>query len=186
MSMIGAHTVEPSISVIPPSSYNELPNSSGSVEDEINAVIEDMFKDNQSYACTPQKTNQHQEKKSHHPSPPPPPYTSCNHGSKFATNWVLLGSDFDRQVLDHPYLHPEGDVCLEIEKMARKEHVQPIIGWAKTSNNKKSYCEGIFICPEYGKGCFYRERPKAKHRGKYVSIYYKFLDGIPWIAMLLP
>jgi hypothetical protein len=152
MSPVGAHTVHPNISVMLPSSYNELPNSSGSVEDKINAAIEDMFKDNQSYACTPQNTNHHQEKESHHPSPSPPPYTSCNQGCKSATNWVSLGSDFDCQVLDHLNLYTEGDECLKIKKMAGKEHAQPRIVLAKTSNNKKSYYEGIFICPEYGKG----------------------------------
>ena len=87
--------------------------------------------------------------------------------SLFNDNWVTKGSAFDESVMNHPHLYPEGsDLIVQINKVPKISGKYPRIGWAHTSKRKGKFkCTGAYICPEFGNGCFYRERPQVPRRG---------------------
>ena len=60
----------------------------------------------------------------------------------------------------------DGTCCIKIDKVHGKESTKPRVGWAYKTNNKKSYCLGVHQCPHYGKGCFFRLRPRHHPRGE--------------------
>ena len=93
---------------------------------------------------------------------------ACGEGdfkkSLFRDSICSLGSVYNNYVLGHPEMFPDGTCCIKIDKVHGREHTKPRIGWAHKTNNKKSYCLGVHQCPHYGKGYFFRLRPRHHRR----------------------
>jgi len=81
--------------------------------------------------------------------------------SLFAARWAASGSQFDKEILNHPGFYPEGNVCLRVEKIEGISKRHPRLGWAHESKRGRSKCMGVYICPSFGNGCYYRERPRV-------------------------
>ena len=85
--------------------------------------------------------------------------------SVFAQNVVPKGGKFDEYASTHQEAYPDGNVNFEICEVVGKENTKPKMYWAQYSNHGISRCVGCFECPQFGKGCHYRERPKICRRG---------------------
>ena len=94
--------------------------------------------------------------------------TNSQNKMDFAKNWASCGSNFDKTVLGFPIFYPDRDVCIEIAKVEDKEEKKTRIGWAHRTNHGKSKCLGVYVCPKFRDGCFFREQPKVARSGKKV------------------
>lgn len=104
--------------------------------------------------------------------------TPANEVSLFVQNWVSLGGKFDKDAAKCPRLYPDGDTQIKVQKVnSGKKEKNPRIGWVKETNHKKSLCQGVFVCPHFGKGCYYRERPRLARRHKVGGPNRRKVDG---------
>ena len=99
-------------------------------------------------------------------SRPPPlsdanPTTDATAVSLFRDKCCLVGGTYDRLALDHPQMYPDSTHAIPIQKVTRKNNVKPRVGLAHITNDQTSRCLGVFMCPIFGVGYHFRERPKC-------------------------
>ena len=88
--------------------------------------------------------------------------------SPFYQNWVRKGSTFDQLAFnDTKYM--DGNVTVKINKVPDISGKSCPIGWARDPIGGRqliSKCLRCRVCPRFGNGCHFRQRPKAPRRGK--------------------
>ena len=86
----------------------------------------------------------------------------------FYQNWVTKGSKFDQLAFnDTKYM--DGNVTVKINKVPDISGKSCPIGWARDPIGGRqliSKCLRCRVCPRFGNGCHFRQRPKAPRRGK--------------------
>lgn len=87
--------------------------------------------------------------------------------SLFIKNWAKDGSYYDIAASKLSRTYPDGDTTILYDEVEGYDNKRPRIGWASFLNNKKYSCLGVYVCPNFWEGCYFRERPRCPRRDSY-------------------